>query len=376
MFGFDISTLAIIAVVPVLGFLIFIHELGHFLAARWMGVRVLEFGFGYPPRMIKLFERNGVEYTFNWIPFGGFVRMAGEDGDDDDPHALPNVAPWRRIVVMAAGPFMNLVTAVFIFTTLFMVGVFEYDGDLNALPVRIEGVAAESPAAQAGVQPGDVILAIRDQEVLGVDNVKRIIEAHAGEALAITLRRGDDVLTVRVRPRLPEEIPSGQGALGVRIGPAYGPEDVHLVRYGFFLALAKGVQRTWNAVVMLIAGLVQLFVGFISPSVPAPEGGVGGVVAIGRITAEFARQGWRDLLNWTALLSVMLGVLNLLPIPALDGGRILFALTEMVSRRRIPPEKEALVHMAGFIILVGVMILVTFMDISNWIAGKPPIPGG
>ena len=376
VFGFDISALAIVAVVPVLGFLIFIHELGHFLAARWMGVRVLEFGFGYPPRMIKLFERNGVEYTLNWIPFGGFVRMAGEDGDDDDPHALPNVAPWRRIIVMAAGPVMNLIVAVIIFTILFMAGVFEYNGDPNALPVRIEGVAAESPAAQAGIQSGDVILAIGDQEVVGVDNVKRIIEAHAGEPLAITLRRGDDVLTVTVRPRLPEEIPSGQGAMGVRIGPAYGPDDVHLVRYGFFQALVKGVQRTWNAVVMLIAGLVQLIVGLISPSVPAPEGGVGGVVAIGRITAEFAKQGWQELLNWTALLSVMLGVLNLLPIPALDGGRILFALIEMVSRRRIPPEKEALVHMAGFIILVGFMILVTFMDISNWIAGKPPIPGG
>ena len=373
---FHLSTLAIFAVIPVLGFLIFIHELGHFLAAKWMGVRVLEFGFGYPPRMIKLFERGGVEYTLNWLPFGGFVRMAGEDGDEEDPHALPNVAPWRRIIVMLAGPFMNLVTAVAIFAILMMAGAPTFTGDAQSTPVQIMAVAPDSPAQQAGLQAGDVIIAIDGETVMGLDAVIKSINENAGKEIELVVRRGDEEVTTTLRPRLPEEIPAGQGATGVQIQPYFSDENVEIVKYGPIEALIGGVRQTWNTIVLMIAGLVQLIRGLISPNVPSPEGGVGGLVAIGRITAEVAKQGWRDLLNLTAFLSINLAILNLLPIPALDGGRIMFALAEMISRRRIPPEKEALIHFAGFVILIGFMIIVTFMDISNWIAGKPPIPGG
>ena len=373
---FNISTLTLFAVIPVLGFLIFIHELGHFLAAKWMGVRVLEFGFGYPPRMIKLFERGGVEYTLNWLPFGGFVRMAGEDGDDDDPHALPNVAAWRRIVVMVAGPFMNLVTAVVIFAILLMAGVPTFTKNPDAMPVEITAVSPGSPADQAGLKPGDVIFSIDGEPIAGVKNVKSKIEENAGKEISVVVQRGDTQVTVTLRPRLPEEIPAGQGATGVQILPYSEEGDIELVHYGPIEAIIGGIKQTWNTIILMLAGLVQLIRGLISPNVPSPEGGVGGLVAIGRITAEVAKQGWRNLMNLTAFLSINLAILNLLPIPALDGGRIMFALAELISRKRIPPEKEALIHMAGFVILIGFMIIITFMDISNWIAGKPPIPGG
>ncbi|HEY53046.1 MAG TPA: site-2 protease family protein [Caldilineae bacterium] len=374
MFGnFQLTSLAVI---PVLGFLIFIHELGHFLAAKWMGVRVHEFGFGYPPRMFKLFEHDGVEYTINWLPFGGFVRMAGESDDFDAEGSLPSVAPWRRIIVMAAGPFMNLLTAVVIFAILMMAGIPQFVGDQAALPVQIVGVDPESPAAQAGLQANDVILSIAGQEVIGLNEVSAALQANAGQMVDVVVRRGDEDVTVSLRPRLPEEIPAGRGAAGIQITAYVSDADIELVKYGPIEALIGGVKQTWSMIVLMIGGLVTLLRGLLLPDVPSPEGGVGGLVAIGRITAEIAQQGWRDLFNLTAFLSINLAILNMLPIPALDGGRIMFALIEMISKRRIPPEKEALVHFAGFAVLIALMAIVTFVDISNWVAGKPALPGG
>lgn len=374
MFGnFQLTSLAVI---PVLGFLIFIHELGHFLAAKWMGVKVHEFGFGYPPRMFKMFEHDGVEYTLNWLPFGGFVRMAGEDGDFESEGSLPTVAPWRRIIVMAAGPFMNILTAVAIFAILLMAGVPRFVGDETALPVQIVGVAADSPAAEGGLQANDVILSIASQEVVGIEAVSAAIQAAAGQETEMVVQRGEENVTVFVQPRLPEDIPAGQGSTGIQISPYVSDANVELVKYGPIEALIGGIKQTWMMIVLMVEGLITLFRGLLLPSVPAPEGGVGGLVAIGRIAAEFAEQGWRDLLNLTAFLSINLAILNMLPIPALDGGRIVFAFTEMISRRRIPPDKEALVHFAGFAVLIFFMVVVTFIDISNWVAGKPALPGG
>ena len=365
-----------LAIIPVLGFLIFIHELGHFLAARWMGVRVYEFGFGYPPRLATLFERNGVKYTINWLPFGGFVRMAGEDGDFEEEGSLATVAPWRRIIVMAAGPFMNIITAIAIFAIIMMMGVPQFSGDQDSLPIEIIGVSADSPAAQAGLQSGDIIVSINGEEMAGLEAVSDAIRTNAGQEVEIVVQRGEELVTVYLTPRLPEEIPPGQGSAGIQISPYVSDEDLELVQYGPIEALVGGVKRTMEMMSLMLVGLATLLRGLISPSVPMPEGGVGGVVAIGRITAEVAQQGLRDLLNLMAFLSINLAILNMLPIPALDGGRIVFATVEMIGRRRIPPEKEALVHFAGFAILVALMVLVTFVDISNWIAGRPALPGG
>lgn len=374
MFGqFQITSLAVI---PVLGLLIFLHELGHFLAAKWMGVRVLEFGFGYPPRMLKLFERGGVEYTLNWLPFGGFVRMAGEEDNFDAPDSLPNVAPWRRLIVMAAGPFMNFVTAIAIYTFLMLVGIPQFTGDITTVPVQIVAVSPNSPAAEAGLAAGDIIVAINGEEITGIEAVSAAIKSNAGKQMKLVVQRGDEQITTSLRPRLPEEIPAGQGASGVQITSYIPPENLEVVRYGPIEALVGGWQQVTQLLGMMLQGLGDMIRGLILPDVAPPEGSVGGLVAIGRITAEVARQGWRDLLTLTAFLSINLGLLNLLPIPALDGGRMVFAFVEMLRHKRIPPEKEALVHFAGFALLLVFMLVVTFMDVSNWIAGKPALPGG
>ena len=365
-----------LAVIPVLGFLIFVHELGHFLAARWMGVKVLEFGFGYPPRLVKLFERNGVEYTLNWLPFGGFVRMAGEDGNFDSEGSLATVAPWRRMVVLFAGPFMNLLTAAVIFAVLLLAGTPQFVGDAATLPVEILAISPGSPAEQSGLQVGDVIESMNGQVVRRAEAVSAAIKANAGQEVAIVVHRQDETLTIALTPRRPEETPEGQGAAGIQIGPVIPPEAITTVRSNPIEAVVGGVQRTVFLIGQMFGGLGMLLRSAISPAVDMPEGGVGGLVAIGRITAEVAREGWKDLLNLTAFLSVNLAILNLLPIPALDGGRIMFALLEMVRRKRIPPEKEAMVHLAGFAVLIAFMVLITFVDVSNWLAGRPALPGG
>ena len=372
---FENFRITALAVIPVLGFLIFVHELGHFLATRWMGVRVLEFGFGYPPRMLKLFERSGVEYTLNWLPFGGFVKMAGENGEFDSEGSLATVAPWRRIIVLLAGPFMNILTAVLIYAVLLMAGVPEFTGDRAALPVAILSIAEGSPAASAGLQANDIIVSIDGQETRGLSSVSRAIQERAGQSLTMVVERQGEMVTATFTPRLPAEIPAGQGSAGIQIGENVTAEDLTLVRYGPGEALIGAINQTRQLVALMIGGLASLLRGLVSPA-PMPEGGVGGLVAIGRIAAEVAQQGWRQLLNLTAFLSINLAIINLLPIPALDGGRIVFALVEMVRRKRIPPEREALIHFAGFAVLLALMALITFVDISNWIAGKPPLPGG
>ncbi|MCS6845645.1 MAG: site-2 protease family protein [Caldilineales bacterium] len=372
---FNLSGLAVLAVVPILGFLIFVHELGHFLAARWMGVRVREFGFGYPPRMLKLFERNGVEYTLNWLPLGGFVKMVGEQDDFDGPGSLAAAPPLRRAVVLAAGSFMNIVTAVVLFAVLLaVVGVPRLTVDPAGLRVQIEAVAPDSPAAAAGLQVGDVFLTIDGVEVFGPENVSNAIRAGAGRPVVIVVERAGQPLTVSVVPRLPAEIPPGQGAIGVRIAAVIPPDAVTRERMGVGQALVAGVTYTVRFIGLMIEGLSGLLRGLIGQQAAMPEGGVGGPVAIARITAEVARQGWADLIELTAILSLNLAVINLLPIPALDGGRLFFVLVEGIRRKRIPPEKEALVHLAGFALLLGLMALITVVDVQNWLAGRPPLP--
>jgi regulator of sigma E protease len=372
---FNLSGLAILAVIPILGFLIFVHELGHFLAARWMGVRVREFGFGYPPRMLKLFERDGVEYTLNWLPLGGFVKMVGEQDDFDGPGSLAAAPPLRRVVVLVAGSFMNIVTAVVLFAVLLTaVGVPRLQADPTRMRVQIEAIAPDSPAAAAGLQVGDVFISIDGVEMFGAENVSNAIRAGAGRPVAIVLERAGQRFTVTVVPRLPAEIPPGQGAIGVRIAPLIPPDAVTRERMGVGEALVAGVTYTVRFIGLMIEGLSGLLRGLLGQQSAMPEGGVGGPVAIARITAEVARQGWADLLELTAILSLNLAVINLLPIPALDGGRLLFVLIEGVRRKRIPPEKEALVHLAGFALLLGLMFLITIVDVQNWVAGRPPLP--
>jgi len=360
-----------LAVVPMLSLLVFIHELGHFLAAIWMGVRVEEFGFGYPPRMLVLFERKGVKYTLNWLPFGGFVRLVGEEAGFDAPDSITSKKPWQRFVVFSGGVFMNLLLAVLIFIGLFLRGIPEPTG-----PILIQEVAPGSPAAVAGVVEGDVLVRIAGTEVNSFREVQEATAANVGRQTVVELKRDGALVRVTVVPRAPEDTPPNQGPLGVTITLAK-IETVETHKVGFARAVLLGVERAFLLVGTMAEGLGQVVIGALSPAVPVPEGGVTGPIGIARLTGEVMRTGWLPFIDFTGFLSVNFALLNILPLPALDGGHLVFVLLEWIRRgKRIPPEREALVHLVGMVVLMGFVVVVSYLDIVRWLEGASVLPGG
>ncbi|GAC1353656.1 MAG: M50 family metallopeptidase [Herpetosiphon sp.] len=359
-----------LSVIPALGFLVFVHELGHFLVGLRMGVKIEEFGFGYPPRMVTLFRYRGVPVTINWLPLGGFVRFAGEESNFDDPRSLASAPPRRKIPIMAAGAFMNIVTAILIFAFLAPFGFPESYGK-----VAVARVSADAPAAGV-LQEGDKILKIEDRSITSSRDLLAAIKARQGKPTTLTIDRAGTIKEVSLTPRTPAQTPVGQGSVGIapRVVDVEGIHYVEPIRNPF-KALWYGVVQTFTLLRDMLAGLAMLVASLFGVG-RSLQGGVGGPVAITRATGQIARTGgiW-PLLNWTAMLSVNLGLINLLPIPALDGSRIVFALIESIRGKKVPPQREALVHAAGMMVLLGLMLLITFTDVSNWMHGHDVLGG-
>jgi regulator of sigma E protease len=373
----SLSWLWYLSVIPALGFLIFVHELGHFITALRMGIKVEEFGFGYPPRMMTLFRYRGVPVTLNWLPLGGFVRMAGEEGNFDAEGSLTQAPPWRKIPVMAAGAIMNLLTAILLFAIIGVIGQ-----PLRIGAVTITQVVPGAPA-DGKLQPGDVILKVDGQAVDSSAALRSLIEAKAGREVTLDVQSTKaggvtDLKQVKIRPRTEAERSSNEGALGVGIDV---PDDqLREIRYVDRLnplaAAVNGVEQTLRLLLQMLAGLGTLL-GSLFGLARAPQGGLAGPVGIARLTGEIAhRGGLLPLLQWTGVLSVNLALINLLPLPALDGSRIVFALIEWVrGGKKVPPEREAMVHAVGMMLLLGLTLVVTFTDVRNWIGGRNTFGG-
>lgn len=339
-----------VSFIVVFGLLIFVHELGHLVAAKAAGVAVEEFGFGYPPRLARLGTWGGTDITLNWIPFGGFVRM--HEDDPDVPGGLAGRGRLVRALVLSAGALMNLLLAIVLFSVLFVVGALT--------PVERPGagiyvVAPNSPAEAAGLQPGDNLLSIAGETINSVDQAVALIQANLGKPVEVIVsRNGAALAPVQVTPRV--DPPPNQGALGVSL-------DLPLERqsYPVYEAVPMGVQTTWR----VVQGLYYALRAAVAGQAPFT---LSGPVGIYQHTAQAARSGIEQLIELTGMLSVNLFVLNLLPLPALDGGRLIFVLLEWVrGGRRIPPNKEGLVHMVGMMLLIALMVAVTFADISRLI---------
>jgi regulator of sigma E protease len=341
--------------------MIFVHELGHFIAARWAKVEVEEFGFGLPSyKLVTLFKWQGTEFTIHALPLGGFVRPKGEN-DPSVPGGLAAASPWKRLVVLFAGPLMNLLTAVVVFSLLIAL-----EGMPTRGPIEVQEISPSSPAEQAGLQTGDSIISMNGEEISGVAQAIEIIQGSLDQPIEITFKRGDEEMTVTATPLSSRT--AQQGALGVSLSPTMRPATAGEVLTGGVTITAYQAAT----IAYLPVGLIQ---GAIAPGEARVIGfkGIYDLFGIAvqedvqtRQEASSASETARPPSNWTlnliGLLSVSLGIMNLLPIPALDGGRILFTLPEILFRKRIPTEWENVVNGMAMLLLIGLMVFINVMD--------------
>ena len=351
---------AVGAFILVLTPIILIHELGHFLTARYFNIKVDEFGLGFPPRAAKLFSHKGTDFTLNWIPLGGFVRPAGED-DPTVEGGLAAASPWARFVVLVGGATFNFLLAVIVFWIAYaFVGLPLFD----ETKVTVNGVEEGSPAEMVGLAQGDVLVEINGTALNGdIALAQETVLANAGDEIPVLIERDGETITVLVRPRTPEEIEDGQGSIGVGLGyQATGDRE----RENPITAMGTAVQRSWDVVYLTISAPAMLIRGQLTPAEVRPVSPVGISQIAGRTAERTASTGdWFPLLNLIAVINVALGFTNLLPLPALDGGRILFVLIEAVRGRRIEPEREGMVHIVGMLVLLGLMAILIVQDIVN-----------
>jgi regulator of sigma E protease len=356
--------IAIVAFLILLGILVLAHELGHFATARAFGIAVDEFGIGFPPRALTIAERNGVRYTINWLPLGGFVRFGGTgDNSSYGIGSLREAPIYQRIAVLIAGPLMNIIVAIAIFSGLTMAhGIDTVDTGLV-----VSQVYADTPAASAGLQANDVVLRIASGNEITIDtNMGDIAKANVGKTIPVEVLRAGQPLTLQITPG-PWTINGQTNPAG--FGFSYSHRS-HTTPVNLGQAISYGTVHTFTIAGMMIESLQSWIKGLLGLAPKVDNAGMTGIVGMARGTGEIIdRDGWQGYLNWMALISINLGIFNLLPIPALDGSHILFALIEFVRRRRIPVEREAMVHMAGFALLMGLMVIVTISDIQGWVNG-------
>ena len=347
----------VIQFVLVLGVLIFAHEFGHYIMARIFKIEVEEFGFGFPPKIAKLFTFQGTDFTLNAIPFGAFVRPKGEN-DPEVSGGLASANPWKRLGVLFGGPIMNLLVGLILFTVLFIrLGVPEQN------IVQIEQVSKGSPSEQAGILAGDRIVSAAGTKIDGMTTLQTIIQDNRGKEITMVVDRNGQEVTLQITPR--ENPPQGEGPLGIVMS---NPTRQISVIESIPLAAQSVVELSKQTILTPI----RLIRGDIKGDAARVVGPVG-IFSIYRIANERDQEAQSSatpqpaaaVLTFVAYISVALGITNLLPIPALDGGRIIFILPELILRKRVPAKYENYVHMFGFIALLLLMAIITMQDIFN-----------
>jgi regulator of sigma E protease len=366
--------------------LIIVHELGHFLAAKMFGIKVEEFGIGYPPRALTLGKIGETVYSLNWLPFGGFVKIFGEGLGEDVPQAeqdraLVNQPRWRQAIVLVAGVVFNIIFAWILFSATFMTGspmaideskVITGEVDRAGPVLAISAVLPNSPAELSGLKPGDSITAIAS----GDDNlqnplpseISNFISAHAGEPVQVYYKRdaslsGDSSVEVRSV----ELVPTHGVIAGKQGTPAIGIEMVLIVaqRQSLPSAIKMGIDKTYTATKAIAVGTGAFLKGALTGT--ADWRAVAGPVGIVGLVGDASSLGLVHLLNFMAMISINLAIINMIPIPALDGGRLLFVAVESVTRRKIHAGVAGALNILGFAAIILLMLVITYNDIVNLI---------
>jgi regulator of sigma E protease len=376
----------VVYAIIVLGILIFVHELGHFLLAKMLGVSVEKFSLGFGPKLFgkKIGE---TEYLLSAFPLGGYVKMFGEggfiEGGEQDPRPEDENAPTdetadpvlreltedekarsfshkpvlARIAIVMAGPVFNLVFAWFIFIILCMMGV-------PTVTTKIGEALKDKPAAKAGMLKDDVITAINNKPIKRWDQIAEGVAASKGAALTLSVKRSEQVLTFTItpEPRISKNL-FGEQINGYAIGVASAGEVV-TEHFNPFQAVIKGTEQTWKVIDLTFMSLVKMVQRVV------PMDSVGGPIMIAKMAGEQASAGIAPFLAFMALLSVNLGVLNLLPVPVLDGGHLLFFFCELVFRRPVPQKIREYAQQVGMVLLLGLMVLAFYNDIIRYFVSR------
>jgi regulator of sigma E protease len=340
--------IAILAFLIILVILVVAHEFAHFITAKSSGVKVNEFGIGFPPRIWGI-KRGETLYSINALPLGGFVKLSGEE-DPKAERSLASKGYGTRIWVLASGSVMNLVLPLLIAALAFMIPHNNY------YPTQsITEVLADSPAQKAGLQVGDTITAINGVTATEYAQIQRTIRANPQKEISLTIKHPDTTeTTLQIVPNLDNA--TGYGLIGIRPG-----EKVVRESLPFWQAFPKGASYCWSTLVAYKDAIAQWIHGESSMQ-------LSGIVGMTEVTGQAAKQGLSTLFLWAAFISINLGIVNLLPLPALDGGRIFFVFLEMLrGGRRISPRTEGLIHGIGFMLLIGLMLLLVFSDVTRLI---------
>ena len=355
--------LTFITFIIVFSLVIFAHEFGHFFAAKKAGVKVDEFGFGYPPRLFAK-KWHGTEYSLNWIPFGGFVKLRGleEEARPDDPDSFMTKKAWPRFTILVAGVFMNVVLAYVIVSLGFMIGLPSAlsgevkNAHIKNLQVQVYEVMADSPAAKAELKVGDFILAVDGQAITKIEELQNYDAGVATDQVILSVKRNGKITEMTSALTVLDE--SGLKKLGVSL------VETGLVSYPFHLALWQGLKTTGNLLWQIIYGIYSIVKSsFITHKFPTE---IAGPVGIAVLSGQVARLGFIYILQFVVILSLSLAIMNLIPLPAFDGGRILFIVIEKIKGRPVNRRVENTIHMVGFYFLITLLVFVTFRDIGRF----------